>query len=99
MTVKYPNVGIELGKAVLAIALLVVASGVFLLLVAMGPLGWFTLVILGLGLSLALSSWHGKDDENEADRPDRTNCPNCGARITTDSERCDYCNHQVSVSG
>lgn len=95
MTDESTNVGLELGKAVLAVVLLVGGSWVLLVLLGMGPPGWLVLVLV-LAVGYTLLSLYRED--GETDRADRINCPNCGARLEADSERCDYCEEPLSAA-
>lgn len=95
MTDVSPNAGVEIGKATLASVLLVVVVFALLLLIGVGPVGWILLFLLWVAVKFVISSWYGDDDVGGIDR---TNCPNCGARIAADSDRCDYCTEPLTVS-
>ena len=63
----------------------VVVVGVVLL--TMGPLGWFLAAFLGIAV-LGAASVFGDDTADEG--PDRVNCPHCGSR-TAAGGACEYC--------
>lgn len=56
-----------------------------LILLALGPLGWF----LAAFLIIATMAYSSRDSEEN--NPDRTNCANCGAPNNPARETCKYC--------
>ncbi|WP_435067101.1 hypothetical protein [Haloplanus sp. C73] len=70
-------------SALLGIPAIVV--GVVLL--TLGPIGWFLAAFLGIAV-LGVTALRGGDDGD--DGPERVNCPRCGSR-TDAGGNCDYC--------
>jgi len=60
---------------------------VLLLLLLMGPIGWFIAAFLGIAAMVIRSL-----ADNETEQPPSTrNCPACGAPNEPARESCDYC--------
>ena len=85
-----PTPVIELGKLVLALAILPI---VFVLIV-IGPLGWIVLAVFAIVVVYVVGKRGSEDGEGA---PEKSNCPACGARITVDREVCDYCGEPLST--
>ncbi|WP_254524210.1 hypothetical protein [Natrinema caseinilyticum] len=69
---------------------LVAAPFVILFYLSIGPLGWTALggsvVVIGVVVTVRESA-----EFDPANRLERTNCENCGARIDADADACEYC--------
>jgi hypothetical protein len=63
-----------------------------LVLLTMGPIGWFLAGFLGIAILGAASLW-GDDDAADTG-PERVNCPHCGSRTSADGP-CGYCGESL----
>jgi hypothetical protein len=63
------------------------AAVLAVVLLTMGPIGWFLAAFLGIAV-LGAASVFGEDDEDAG--TGRVNCPACGSRTAADGD-CDYC--------
>jgi len=81
------------GDSELLLYLLVGGPALFvlLLLLLMGPIGWFIAAFLGIAAMVIRSLI---DNETEQ-RPPSQNCPACGAPNDPARESCDYCSESL----
>jgi len=64
---------------------------VLILLLLMGPLGWFIAIFLGIGVMILRSLT--QDDAEEG--PDKQNCSACGSLNDPSRERCRHCDEPL----
>jgi hypothetical protein len=75
----------EGSKLILYLLFGILGLVLLLVLLSLGPLGWF----LTAFLIIAVMAYSGRNDH--ANRPDRTNCAACGAPNPSAHETCKYC--------
>ena len=80
--------------AVLAIPALIAGYFALVFVLALGPVGIFVAVFLGIA-AMATASW--VRDDGTADRAtERTNCRACGAPNPVDADTCGYCEEPLT---
>ena len=78
----------------LSLLLGVPAAAIGLLLLSLGPLGWFLAAFLGVAVVGAAAVFGGSDPDVGTLGADRTNCPRCGSRTAADGA-CEYCDEPL----
>ncbi|WP_158056572.1 zinc ribbon domain-containing protein [Halorussus halophilus] len=78
-------------KALLYLLVGIAAFFGAIILFSLGPLGW----LVG-GLIIVAWLVRGSSSNSDTTTPDKTNCPECGARNSTDRSDCEYCDAPLS---
>ena len=65
---------------------------VVIVLLAMGPLGWFAIGFLIIAVMAFRSN---VEDPEDRSAPERQNCAVCGSPNSLDRDACDYCGEPI----